>query len=96
MEDTTLTNERRLSDLQRGESGIVARLDVDGAQRRRLMDLGIVPGTEIVMEFASPLGDPKSYRVRQALIALRDQQARHIILKSQAQENAQSEGAQEA
>lgn len=91
-----LAGERRLSELRRGESGIVSRLDLDGAQRRRLMDLGIVPGTEIVMAFASPLGDPKSYRVKQTLIALRDQQASHVILKSPTQRTAQSEGAPEA
>jgi len=49
-----------------------------GVQRRRLLDLGLVPGTRIVAEMASPTGDPTAYRVRGALIALRRDQQRWI------------------
>lgn len=49
-----------------------------GVQRRRLLDLGIVPGTRVVAEMASPTGDPTAYRVRGALIALRRDQQRWI------------------
>lgn len=49
-----------------------------GIQRRRLLDLGLVPGTRIVAEMASPTGDPMAYRVRGALIALRQDQQRWI------------------
>lgn len=42
-----------------------------GAQRRRLLDLGIVPGTQVVHELAAPGGDPMAFRIRGALIALR-------------------------
>jgi Fe2+ transport system protein FeoA len=38
-------------------------------------DLGILPGTLIRAEMTSPSGDPTAYRVRGALIALRDEQA---------------------
>lgn len=75
------TSERRLSELKTGERAFVARIDLEGPQRRRLLDLGLVPGTAVSVEFASPLGDPRSYRVRQALIALRDDQARHIVVR---------------
>ena len=43
--------------------------------QRRLLDLGVVPGTPITAEFASPGGDPTAYRIRGALIALRRGQA---------------------
>ena len=46
-----------------------------GAQRRRLLDLGLVPGTEITPELTSAAGDPTAYRIRGALIALRRTQA---------------------
>jgi DtxR family Mn-dependent transcriptional regulator len=49
-----------------------------GAQRRRLLDLGVVPGTEIEAELPSASGDPVAYRIRGALIALRRQQAEWI------------------
>lgn len=49
-----------------------------GAQRRRLLDLGVVPGTIIDVEMASASGDPMAYRIRGALIALRRSQAEWI------------------
>lgn len=71
-----------LADLAPGQSGIVARLEVEGEQRRRLMDLGIVPGTSVTAELVSPLRDPIAYRIRGALIALRDDQARRVVLET--------------
>ncbi|MGE0593231.1 MAG: iron dependent repressor, metal binding and dimerization domain protein [Vicinamibacterales bacterium] len=49
-----------------------------GAQRRRLLDLGVVRGAEIVPELASATGDPVAYRIRGALVALRREQAAWI------------------
>jgi len=49
-----------------------------GPQRRRLLDLGVVPGTLISAEFSSPGGDPIAYMIRGALIALRRTQAELI------------------
>jgi DtxR family Mn-dependent transcriptional regulator len=46
-----------------------------GAERRRMMDLGILPGTTIRAEFTSPARDPVAYNIRGALIALRHEQA---------------------
>lgn len=66
-----------LADLVPGDSARVRRLSpaCRGAQRRRLLDLGVVPGTEIGVEFRSAGGDPIAYRIRGALIALRSSQA---------------------
>lgn len=75
-----MSGERPLSDLQPGERGRVVRIEMVGAQRRRLLDLGLIPGTVVTVAFASPLGDPVSYRVREALIALRGEQAAQIIV----------------
>jgi len=71
---------RTLADLQTGQAGTVAALHSTGPERRRLMDLGLVPGTRVVAEMSSPLGDPVAYRVRGALVALRAQQARLITI----------------
>ncbi len=49
-----------------------------GSQRRRLLDLGVVKGTEIEAELVSAAGDPVGYRIRGALIALREEQAEWI------------------
>ncbi|MDN5745706.1 MAG: ferrous iron transport protein A [Nocardioidaceae bacterium] len=60
----------------------MTRLDARGAQRRRLMDLGVLPGVEIVAAGTSPLGDPTAYVIRGALIALRRVQAKNIHIVS--------------
>lgn len=70
----------RLSTLKPGQSGQVLAISpgVRGAERRRLMDLGITPGTIIAAEYRSPSGDPTAYRIRGALIALRQEQSNFI------------------
>lgn len=52
-----------------------------GLQRRRLLDLGIVPGSTIRAEMVSATGDPTAYRVRGATIALRREQAEWIYVE---------------
>ena len=52
-----------------------------GTQRRRLLDLGVVRGTEITPELVSAAGDPVAYRIRSALIALRETQASWIAVE---------------
>jgi DtxR family Mn-dependent transcriptional regulator len=69
-----------LASLAPGESGRVLHIapSCRGLQRRRLMDLGIVPGTDVVAEMTSAAGDPTAYRIRGTLIALRGDQARQV------------------
>ena len=52
-----------------------------GVERRRLMDLGILPGTSIEIEMSSPSRNPTAYRVRGAVIALRNNQAEDIRIQ---------------
>ena len=72
----------RLAALRPGQQGRVAgiSLALRGAERRRLLDLGITQGTLIAAEFRSPSGDPTAYRLRGALVALRREQAEHIAI----------------
>ena len=71
-----------LTHLQLGETAEVTSLSpaCRGAERRRLMDLGILPGTKIRADIRSPSGDPTAYEVRGALIALRKEQADFIAV----------------
>ena len=71
-----------LSTLELRESGRVVRISpaCRGLERRRLMDLGILPGTVIEAELRSPVGDPTAYRVRGAMIALRREQADQVLI----------------
>jgi len=69
-----------LTNLQPGQKGQVISISpqIRGVERRRLMDLGVIPGTIIQSEINSPLGDPTAYRIRGAVIALRASQAGKI------------------
>jgi DtxR family Mn-dependent transcriptional regulator len=71
-----------LSSLQPGQTSQVLRLshNIRGAERRRLMDLGVLPGTKISHEMSSMAGDPVAYRIRDAVIALRKSQADLIYI----------------
>ncbi len=71
----------RLCDLAIGESATVDTLQSDGAMRRRLLDIGLVPGTAVSCIGRSPAGDPAAYLIRGAVIAIRDSDSATILLK---------------
>jgi DtxR family Mn-dependent transcriptional regulator len=73
---------KSLSSLKTGEKGKVLGISkaLRGQQRRRLMDLGVVPGTEIAAELKSASGDPTAYRIKGASIALRKTLSDRIYL----------------
>ena len=64
-----------------GEKCTVCSLIAKGNDRRRLLDLGIVAGTEIEVLAKSPAGDPVSYLIRGAVIAFRCEDAGKIIVR---------------
>lgn len=73
-----------LADLAVGDSAVVIGISplCQGPQRRRLLDLGVVPGTVIRARMRSASGDPIAYDIRGAMIALRRQQAAWIRVRS--------------
>jgi DtxR family Mn-dependent transcriptional regulator len=81
--EVAVAPQRNLTDLTTGGVGTVIGISpaCQGAQRRRLLDLGVVPGTEITAEMVSAAGDPVAYRIRGAMIALRHQQAEWILIE---------------
>lgn len=74
---------RTLSSLKQDESAEVVGISqaLRGQQRRRLMDLGVVPGTIITAELEATSGDPIAFRIRGASIALRKKQTDLIFIK---------------
>lgn len=72
-----------LFELEHDQRGEIVTLDeaVQGFTRRRFLDLGLTPGTVIYPELKNFFGDPRAYRVRGTLIALRKDQAAQIWVK---------------
>lgn len=64
-----------------GEKGKVELLSTAGTQRRRMLDLGLVSGTQVEAVLRSPMGDPVAYLVRGTVIALRKEDARKIMVQ---------------
>ncbi len=69
--------------LKPGEIGRVVKLDdsCQGYERYRLLDLGVVPGTKIRYALNNPLKEPVAYTIRGAVIALRNDQAKKILIE---------------
>ena len=67
-----------LDQLHPNQSAIVTNLTCEGPERRRLLDLGLTPGTQVVIEMGNPLGDPIAYLIRGSVIALRREQTQQI------------------
>jgi len=73
----------RLSSLKTNETARVLGISKEsrGDNRRRLLDLGFVKGTEISIDLVSPMKDPTAYVVKGTSIALRKNQASKILIK---------------
>lgn len=74
---------RDLSELPLGRSGRVHCLRAGEGIGRRLMDLGFTPGAETACLLASPGNGMRAYRVRGAVIALRQREAQTVILEEE-------------
>ncbi len=64
-----------LSDFNAGERGIIAAVRGEGKIRRRLFDMGVTPGAEIIMRKRAPLGDPIEITIRGYELTLRKAEA---------------------
>jgi len=73
-------NQIPLDQLPLGRKANVAMLTSDGAARRRMLDLGVIDGTEIEPLYKSPSGNPVAYLIRGAVIALRSDVSEKIIV----------------
>ncbi|MFD2445778.1 ferrous iron transport protein A [Bacillus sp. CGMCC 1.16607] len=73
-----VTKKIRLSDGKKGEIIKITNLMIEGVMRRRLLDLGFVPGAIVEVMRKSPLGDPIAFKVSQTMIALRKEESQRI------------------
>ncbi len=69
---------RTLAQLAAGEHGVILEIDGDPAIVRRLMELGLVPGTPVELIRRAPLGDPCELRVRGTHLSIRSSEARNV------------------
>lgn len=70
-----------LSELRPGESCRLQALRLYGGMRRRLRDLGLLPGVQMQCAFVAPAGSPMAFWVKHAMIALRKDDCQRILVR---------------
>ncbi len=73
--------QKKLSDFDIGETGLIINVEGEGKLRRRLLDMGITPGAEVYLRKKAPLGDPLEITVRNYELTLRKTEASLVTLK---------------
>lgn len=70
-----------LTNLKQGSTSVISKIgdNISGAERRRLLDLGIYPGAAISHRFNAASGEPTAYEVLGSIIALRKEQTENIF-----------------
>lgn len=77
----TPKREKTLKDFAPGEAGKVLSVSATGPVKRRLFDMGITPGADIVLRKIAPLGDPIEITVRGYQLSIRKAEAESIHMK---------------
>ena len=75
---------RQLSTLEAGRSAVIREVGGDGMLRRRLLELGLLPGTAVSVRKRAPFGDPILLRLRGFDLTLRASEAEKIRVEVQA------------
>ena len=73
---------KNVSDIKPGQKATVKELVSTGSIRRRLLDIGLVENTEVECLGRSPAGDPCAYLIRGAVIAIRSEDCRNILVQA--------------
>jgi len=67
--------EKKLSDFKPGETGQIKLVSGEGKVRRRLFDMGVTPGADVILRKKAPLGDPIEVTIRGYELTLRKDEA---------------------
>ena len=78
MEDNRM---KTLKDIKVGQNAIVVKLHGEGAIKRRIMDMGITKGVEVMVRKVAPLGDPVEVNVRGYELSIRKADAAMIEIE---------------
>ncbi len=76
-----MSERARLTDMMKGQKGIVLSVKGRGAYGKRIRDMGVVPGAHVLVEGEAPLGDPIEIKVMGYNLTLRRSEAENIIVE---------------
>jgi Fe2+ transport system protein FeoA len=69
---------KKLSELKKGDRGKVVKISGGGSVHQRLIDMGLIAGSEVEMQQVAPLGDPIEIRIKGYSLSLRKGEAANI------------------
>lgn len=72
-----------LNDIKPGEKAKISSVKSTGSIRRRLLDMGFTENSVIECVGKSPLGDPTAFLIRGAVVAIRSEDCKNILIKPQ-------------
>lgn len=72
---------KQLSEFAIGEKGVIKMVGGDGRVRRRMFDMGVTPGAEVVLRKRAPLGDPLEVTIRGYELTLRKSEAEMVTME---------------
>jgi len=75
-----------LDKLKPGQSGYIDAVNVERSLRCRLLDMGLIPGTQVAVRKTAPLGDPLEIALRGYTMTLRKADAALIALQPEKEE----------
>jgi len=75
----------QLNEAKVGTAGIVEAVDLPEEVSNHLAHLGFLPGAGIEVLRRAPAGDPRVYRIDGVEVGLRDETAKHILLRVEAE-----------
>ncbi|NLZ38150.1 MAG: ferrous iron transport protein A [Firmicutes bacterium] len=73
--------QKTLNELKPGEKGIIKKILGKGLVKRKLMEMGVTSGVEVLMRKAAPLGDPIEVNIRGYELAFRRADAKKILVE---------------
>ncbi len=81
-----MSGQLSLNDVLPGQRVVVSALESKGSMRRRMLDIGLIANTEVECLGRSPGGDPSAFLIRGAVIAIRSEDCKDILIIPKKQE----------
>ena len=73
--------QKTLKEFAVGERGVICAVGGEGKIRRRLFDMGVTPGAQVVLRKRAPLGDPIEITIRGYELTLRKSEADCVTME---------------
>lgn len=70
-----------LDQIKLDDTATIIKINQTSSMKRRLLDLGFIPGEKVKCVLISPFYNPKAYQINGNLIALRDEDARNVMVE---------------